>query len=81
LKICTIYILVTAIIARNTPGKLQSVDIHGLRVQEAIEVVEKAFREALISGYGTLKVVTGRGLHSKNNLPVLKNAVIREMEK
>lgn len=56
-------------------------DLHGLRVQEAIEVVEKAFRSTLESGYGTLKVITGKGLHSKNNLPILKNAVIREMEK
>ena len=81
LMIYIIYILVNAIIARNTPGKPQTVDVHGLRVQEAIEVVEKAFRDALTSGYGTLKVITGKGLHSKNNLPVLKNAVIREMEK
>ncbi len=69
------------IIALNTPAKPQTVDLHGLRVQEAIEVAERAFRDALDSGYGSLRVITGKGLHSKNNLPILKNALIREMEK
>ncbi|KAF8629842.1 hypothetical protein AX15_003208 [Amanita polypyramis BW_CC] len=67
--------------ARNPPERLLTVDVHGLRVQEAIEITEKAFRDALTSGHGTLRVITGRGLHSKNNLPVLRNALIREMEK
>ncbi|PFH49782.1 hypothetical protein AMATHDRAFT_146907, partial [Amanita thiersii Skay4041] len=64
----------------NMSHSSQTVDVHGLRPQEAIEVTEKAFREALASGHGTLKVITGKGLHSKNNIPVLRNNLIKSME-
>ncbi|KAF8629156.1 hypothetical protein AX17_005741 [Amanita inopinata Kibby_2008] len=67
--------------SRNMTQRAQTVDVHGLRVIEAIEVTENAFREALASGHGTLRVITGKGLHSKNNQPVIKNALIKTMER
>ena len=68
------------VVARNPPGQSHLLDVHGLRPQEAIEETERALRNALSSGYGTLKVITGKGLHSKNKLPVLRNALVRAMQ-
>ncbi|KAM6502135.1 hypothetical protein JOM56_002112 [Amanita muscaria] len=66
--------------ARNEPGQA-FVDVHGLRVNEAVEMTEQALRKALSSGHETLRVITGRGAHSKGKLPVLKYALLRAMEK
>jgi DNA-nicking Smr family endonuclease len=57
-----------------------TIDVHGLRVAEAVRQTEKALREALTHGFPDIKVIVGKGLHSRNRTPVLKLAIIREMQ-
>jgi hypothetical protein len=61
--------------------KPQTIDVHRLRVNEAIRVTEKAFRDVLVNGQNSLRVIVGKGNHSRGGFPVLKGALIREMEK
>lgn len=48
-------------------------------MREALRRVERALRDAIVENAGRLRVITGRGNHSKDNIPVLKNAVIEAM--
>lgn len=67
-------------LARNSIRKPQTVDVHGLRVAEAIQITEKALREALTSKYPFVRVIVGKGLHSQGGKPVLKQALMKTME-
>ena len=51
------------------------VDLHGLTRGEAKRAVEEFLRGARSSGKRCVLVVHGRGLHSKDHLPVLKDAL------
>jgi DNA-nicking Smr family endonuclease len=51
------------------------VDLHGLKRDEAKREVEEFLRRSRLSGKRCVIVVHGRGLHSKDNVPVLKEAV------
>jgi DNA-nicking Smr family endonuclease len=51
------------------------VDLHGLRVTDALTVVEAALREAEAQKLGTLRIVCGKGRGSKGGLGVLRAAV------
>lgn len=51
------------------------VDLHGLKRDEAKRVVEEFLRRSRLAGKRCVIVVHGRGLHSKDNVPVLKEAV------
>lgn len=66
-------------IAHNIVTKPHVIDIHGLKVREALRRVERALRDAIVDNASRLRVITGRGNHSKDNIPVLKNAVIEAM--
>ncbi len=50
-------------------------DLHGLTKPEAKEALERFLAEAQRAGHRCVLVVTGRGLHSKDQLPVLKESV------
>lgn len=50
-------------------------DLHGLKREEARRAVEDFIRGARLSGKRCVLLVHGRGLHSKDNVPVLKDAV------
>ncbi|KAF8070701.1 hypothetical protein FPV67DRAFT_1038074 [Lyophyllum atratum] len=65
--------------ARNASQKPDTVDVHGLRVAEAIRMTEKALRDALTFGYPVVRVIVGKGLHSVNNIPILKETLMRTM--
>lgn len=56
-------------------------DVHRLTSAEAVAQVKKGLRYAMIQGAPELRVICGKGLHSKNNMPVLKGAIIDEMKK
>ncbi|KAJ7072376.1 hypothetical protein C8F01DRAFT_1243426 [Mycena amicta] len=58
-----------------------SVDVHGLFIPEAIKMVETALHEALLAGATELKVIVGKGKHSKNGRAKLKPAIMEEMER
>ena len=51
------------------------VDLHGMTREEAKGAVDRYLREARNQGKRCVLVVHGRGLHSKDQLPVLKDAL------
>jgi DNA-nicking Smr family endonuclease len=51
------------------------VDLHGLTRDEAKPALERFIQQSRIAGHRCVLVVTGRGLHSKDQLPVLKEGV------
>jgi DNA-nicking Smr family endonuclease len=50
-------------------------DLHGLTKDEAKLALERFIDRARIDGHRCVLVVTGRGLHSKDQVPVLKQGV------
>ena len=65
--------------AHNLRAKAREIDVHGLRVREALQRVEHALREMLLQSATDLRVIVGRGNHSVNKIPVLKMAVLKAM--
>ncbi|TCD68039.1 hypothetical protein EIP91_011583 [Steccherinum ochraceum] len=65
--------------AHNLKPEPQTIDIHRLNVHEAIIEVKRALKDARGAGSPELRVITGRGKHSKNNIPVLKKAIIQKL--
>ncbi|KAF8650394.1 hypothetical protein AX16_005202 [Volvariella volvacea WC 439] len=66
--------------ARNPPDQARrSIDVHRLRLHEALKVIEEAFRRVLEQGENSLNVIVGKGLHSREGIPVLKPKVIEAM--
>ncbi|KAJ3013107.1 hypothetical protein NUW54_g1679 [Trametes sanguinea] len=57
----------------------QTIDVHRLKVPEAIEKVEQALYDAVVTGTPELRIITGQGKHSKNKIPALKLAIIGAM--
>ena len=47
-------------------------DLHGARVDEARELLAGFLREALRRGFRCVRIVHGKGLGSKDKVPVLK---------
>jgi DNA-nicking Smr family endonuclease len=52
-----------------------NVDLHGLRREEARAALEQFIQRARVAGHRCVLVVTGRGLHSPDSLPVVKSTV------
>jgi DNA-nicking Smr family endonuclease len=50
-------------------------DLHGLIKAQAKEAVERFIHDARLKGLRCVLVVTGRGLHSQDQLPVLREGV------
>ncbi|PSR78751.1 hypothetical protein PHLCEN_2v7286 [Hermanssonia centrifuga] len=67
--------------AHNLNQPPQEIDVHRLSVSEANIQVKKAFRDAYRMGAPQLRIITGRGKHSKGGIPVLKLAIVGEMQK
>ncbi len=51
------------------------IDLHGCRVDEAREMLAEFLREALKTGWRCVRIVHGKGLGSKDRMPVLKGRV------
>ncbi|MGC3997114.1 MAG: Smr/MutS family protein [Anaeromyxobacter sp.] len=51
------------------------VDLHGLTREEARHTVDDFLRRARLAGKRCVLVVHGRGIHSRDHLPVLKDAL------
>jgi DNA-nicking Smr family endonuclease len=51
------------------------VDLHGLRRDEAKAAVDRFLKEARVAGKRCVLLVHGRGSHSKDQVPVLKEAL------
>ncbi len=59
----------------------QEIDVHRLSSEEAFLQVKKAIRDARGFGAPQLRIIVGKGNHSKNNVPVLKPAIMSELQK
>lgn len=57
------------------PEASPELDLHGLRVPEALEAVERSLRDAEGSGLSRLRIVCGKGRHSPGGIGVLREAV------
>ncbi|KAF9527274.1 hypothetical protein CPB83DRAFT_856279 [Crepidotus variabilis] len=67
--------------ARNTLDISNKIDVHGLRPREAFDRIERAIVKASTEGKSVIRVIVGKGLHSVNQIPTLKPAVMREMQR
>ncbi|KAL6062133.1 Smr domain-containing protein [Balamuthia mandrillaris] len=79
-----------AIFARHNKGRPNDeIDLHGLRVKEALEFTEQRIQQlkpsassgGILSSDKPLKVIVGKGLHSIDNKARIKPAVIELMER
>ena len=68
-------------VGHNLRVKAREIDVHGLRVREALLRVEQALRDMLLQSATNLRVIVGRGNHSVNKIPVLKMAVLKAMRR
>ncbi|GIY96493.1 hypothetical protein CEXT_608001 [Caerostris extrusa] len=50
-----------------------TIDLHGLHESEAMEILQKLFKSKYNFNY--FKIITGKGNHSRNQIPVLRNSV------
>ncbi|KAG6813284.1 hypothetical protein H0H92_012439 [Tricholoma furcatifolium] len=68
--------------ARNALRKRypNTIDVHGLRVAEAVLQTEQAVRDALAAHAPSVRVIVGKGLHSAAGVPVIKNTIMRTMQ-
>lgn len=57
-----------------------SLDLHGLIVEEAEEEVDRFLRDALKRGLRCVKIIHGRGLRSPQGRPVLKESLLRWLQ-
>ncbi|TBU45768.1 hypothetical protein BD309DRAFT_955367 [Dichomitus squalens] len=65
--------------AHNLRPEPQTIDVHRLKVAEALEKVEQALYDAIVTNTPELRIITGRGNHSRNGIPALKLAIIGAM--
>ncbi|KAG9220783.1 hypothetical protein CCMSSC00406_0002617 [Pleurotus cornucopiae] len=70
------------LLANNRGLPANTLDLHGLRVPEAIYRTKEAIRDIVLSGGGQdLKVIVGRGNHSPGSKPVLRPVIWQAMAK
>ncbi|KAF9501959.1 hypothetical protein BDN71DRAFT_1438712 [Pleurotus eryngii] len=70
------------LLANNRGLPVNTLDLHGLRVPEAIYRTKEAIRDIVLSGGGQdLKVIVGRGNHSPGSKPVLRPVIWQAMAK
>lgn len=67
--------LVREILKAAFPDKAWEVDLHGLRVPEALDTVERAIKAAKDCGGGRVRIICGKGKGSKGGVGVLREAV------
>lgn len=53
-----------------------SIDLHGFTRQEAYDAARTFLKEEYCKGHKKVAIVTGKGLHSKDGVPVVKESVI-----
>eukprot|EP00744_Colponema_vietnamica_P008505 GILI01012128.1.p1 GENE.GILI01012128.1~~GILI01012128.1.p1 ORF type:complete len:146 (+),score=24.90 GILI01012128.1:291-728(+) len=62
--------------SNNRTRPPNEIDLHGLFVKEAVEVMRKKLEESKRNGVKSLVVIVGRGNHSQNGIQKLKPAII-----
>jgi DNA-nicking Smr family endonuclease len=72
-------LMTTSPLAHNSSPEPQTIDVHRLKVTEAVRLTEVEIRNALVRGDTQLRVITGQGRHSDGKIPVLKLAILQKM--
>ncbi|KZT57747.1 DUF1771-domain-containing protein [Calocera cornea HHB12733] len=67
--------------ANNNESPPGTIDLHGLYVQEAIDRTEQALQTTQAQGAPELRVIVGKGLHSKGHVAKIKPAIEQLMQK
>ncbi len=62
------------------PDKTWEVDLHGMRVEEALATVAEAIAATGEAGGATIRIICGKGKHSKGGKGVLREAVAGWLE-
>lgn len=62
-------------VENNTDSSADEIDLHGLTVKEAKWISKKRIAADIQNGKAELKVIVGKGLHSKNGVGKIKLAV------
>ena len=63
--------------ANNADSPPDTLDLHGLYVKEALSKVEEAVQKAQQQNYPQLKLIVGKGIHSRDHVSHVKPAVQR----
>ena len=56
------------------------IDLHGMRKNEAIRALMRFIRRCTKDKLSKVEIITGRGLHSENGVPVIKTAAKANLE-
>uniref|UniRef100_A0A7S0S0K1 Smr domain-containing protein n=1 Tax=Chlamydomonas leiostraca TaxID=1034604 RepID=A0A7S0S0K1_9CHLO len=67
--------------AKNAGRPSDEIDLHGLKVQEALAKVEQVVRQCKADGRKRVTFIVGRGLHSGPDGPKIKPAVMSLINK
>ena len=65
--------------ANNEDSPQGTVDLHGLYTSEALERVEQAVRQGQAQGWSEMRIIVGKGLHSKDHRQHIAPAVEKMM--
>ncbi len=52
---------------RKIEKTIRSIDLHGHTLESANQIIEKFINSSFDDGFDRLRVITGKGLHSKND--------------
>jgi DNA-nicking Smr family endonuclease len=66
-------------LARGEYAAQEELDLHGLPAREAESLLRAFLRDCRTHGVGCVRIVHGKGRHSGERLPVLKNLVDRAL--
>ena len=64
-------------LARGEYAAQEELDLHGLAVRAAEDLLRRFLRDCRAHGVGCVRIVHGKGRNSEERLPVLKNMVDR----
>ena len=56
------------------------IDLHGLYLSEAINIIKQILKRKKKLKFKELKIITGLGNHSHNNIPKIKPAIIKILD-
>lgn len=57
-----------------------TLDLHGMKQEECGNAVEQFLADARRNGLRKISIITGKGLHSDNGVPVLRDVAVRVLE-
>ncbi|KAJ7780207.1 hypothetical protein DFH07DRAFT_1055848 [Mycena maculata] len=68
------------VLGKRSASQRDTLDLHGVTAAEAVVIVEEVLAEGGWGGDTPLRIITGRGAHSANQVSVLKPAVRKALE-